>query len=69
MFRTCAAKSQKIIVHYPLTNNPPNDWMDFKKPDWCPLMEVKNYGEEEDHCHMNMAGLGGCYEHEWIIPI
>jgi hypothetical protein len=69
MIRTCAAKSQRIIVYYPLTNNPPNDWMDFKKPDWCPLIEVKSklydsYEEEEERWHMSMAGLGGSYEYE-----
>ena len=66
MVRTCAAKNQKIIVYYPLSNNPPEDWFNFKKPEWCPLQEVtpnlyNNYEEEEERWHMSIAGLGGDY--------
>lgn len=63
-FRVCQAASMKIIYACDKEEIYSNEWMDFKKPNWCPLMEVKNYEEEEERWHMSMAGLGGSYEYE-----
>lgn len=63
-FRVCQAASMKIIYACDKEGIYSNEWMHFKKPDWCPLMEVKNYEEEEKCWHMSMAGLGGSYEYE-----
>lgn len=65
-FRVCQAAKMKIIYACDKEGIYSNEWMHFKKPDWCPLIEVpyESYEEEESRWHMSMAGLGGSYEYE-----
>lgn len=64
--RACQAAHLRIIYHCERSNPLPDGWVNFKKPEWCPLREAvsdpyKNYEEEETHWDMSMAGLGGSY--------
>lgn len=63
-FRVCQAAKMKIIYACNKEGIYQDEWMHFKKPDWCPLIEVRNYEGEDERWHMSMAGLGGSYEYE-----
>lgn len=40
MGRLCMAHGGAILYVCDLTDNPPEDWMEFKKPNWCPWIDM-----------------------------
>lgn len=40
MARLCAAYNFAIIYMCDETDNPPDEWMNFKKPSWCPWIDM-----------------------------
>lgn len=74
--RACAAAGLNIIYMCDNQNLADNDeWENFTKPDWCPLIEIVlckdcwNYGTE--HCpmvEMNTEGEGDIVLNNWASP-
>lgn len=40
MARLCMAHGGAILYIYDLTDNPPEEWMEFKRPGWCPWIDM-----------------------------
>ena len=46
MARLCMAHGGAILYVCDLTDNPPEEWMEFKKPSWCPWIKIEETKEE-----------------------
>lgn len=54
MARLCAAYNFAIIYMCDETKNPPDEWVSFKKPSWCPWIEIKEDSQDKE------------FEREWL---
>ena len=49
MARLCAAYNFAIIYMCDETKNPPDEWMNFKKPSWCPWIEMTEDSYDKEY--------------------
>lgn len=54
MARLCAAYDFAIIYMCDETKNPPDEWMNFKKPSWCPWIDMTEPSYDKE------------FEREWL---
>lgn len=54
MARLCMAHGGTILCIYDLTDNPPEEWMEFKRPSWCPLIDMTEPSYDKE------------FEREWL---